>query len=170
MTEPTEPIETTGRRIGLLRVAFDQALAAILEQVSPRHPDLRPAHVQIFRYGGIDGSNAAELAAHAGMTKQSMHELVTHLERAGYLQRRPDPGDTRVRTVRLTAKGRKLERELHDAIATVLESWERQVGKRRFDQLWATLQDLTGEHGLLPAPADIRGAPSRTSDGRTARR
>lgn len=163
MTEPT------GRRFGLLRVAFDQALAAILEQVGPRHPDLRPAHVQIFRYGGIDGSNAGELAAHAGMTKQSMHELVTHLERAGYLRRRPDPSDTRVRTVHLTAKGRRLEQELHEAIATLLEDWERRVGKRRFDQLWTTLQELTGEHGELPGPAEIRAA-SRTSGGRTAPR
>ena len=153
----------------MLRVAFDQALAAILEQVGPRHPDLRQAHIQIFRYGGIDGTNAAELAAHAGMTKQSMHELVTHLERAGYLRRRPDPADTRVRTVRLTAKGKRLERELHEAIATVLEGWEQRVGKRRFDQLWTTLQELTGEHGELPGPTEIRAA-SRTSGGRTAPR
>ena len=73
----------TGRRLGLLRVALDQALAAVLAQVSPSHPPLRPAHLLIFRFGGIEGATTAELAAHAGMTKQSMHELVTHLERHG---------------------------------------------------------------------------------------
>ena len=76
-----------GRRLGLLRVALDQALAAVLARVGPSHPALRPAHLQIFRFDGIEGATAAELAFHAGMTKQSMHELVTHLERNGYLTR-----------------------------------------------------------------------------------
>jgi DNA-binding MarR family transcriptional regulator len=153
---------TTGRRLGLLRVAFDQALTAILDQVAPRHPGLRAAHIQIFRYGGIDGANTAELAAHAGMTKQSMHELVTHLENTGYLKRRVDPHDARVRVVSLTAKGRRLERELNGAIADVLEMWRDRVGQRRFDALWATLQDLTGERGELVDLAEIR----RASQGR----
>jgi len=39
-----------GRRLGLLRVALDQALAAVLARVGPAHPALRPAHLQIFRF------------------------------------------------------------------------------------------------------------------------
>jgi len=144
------------RYFGLLRVAFDQALAAVLAEVGPRHPQLRPAHLQLFRFGGVDGSNTAELAAHAGMTKQSMHELVTHLERHGYLVREPDPADTRARLLRLTPAGRKLERRLHGAIAKVLDSWEQELGSERFDQLWATLQQLTGETIPLPDRALIR--------------
>ncbi|NEA31361.1 MarR family winged helix-turn-helix transcriptional regulator [Streptomyces sp. SID13031] len=147
------------RYFGLLRVAFDQALAAVLAEVGPRHPALRPAHVQLFRFGGIDGSHTAELAAHAGMTKQSMHELVTHLERHGYLVRQPDPTDTRARRLRLTTAGRRLERQLHDAIADVLDNWERDLGRDRFDQLWAILQQLTGETTPLPDRTLIRVDP-----------
>ena len=146
----------TGRRLGLLRVALDQGLAAILAEVAPRHPELRPAHLLIFRLGGIDGLRAAELAEHAGMTKQSMHELMTHLERHGYLERHPDPADTRARLVRLTKDGRKLEQQIHRAIAGVLESWRDRVGTERFDALWSTLQDITGESGPLPDLADLR--------------
>ena len=100
-----------GRRLGLLRVATDQALAAVEADVGPRHPALRRAHLLIFRFGTIDGRHTSDLAAHAGMTKQSMHEIVTYLETHGYLRRRPDPTDSRALLVHLTPRGRALERE-----------------------------------------------------------
>ena len=151
----------TGRRLGLLRVALDQALAAVLAQVSPSHPPLRPAHLLIFRFGGIEGATTAELAAHAGMTKQSMHELVTHLERHGYLTREPDPGDTRARLVRLTPSGHALERDVHLAIANVLQTWRNRIGPERFDTLWSLLQEVTGDAGPLPDLAEIRASKRR---------
>jgi DNA-binding MarR family transcriptional regulator len=155
-----------GRRFGLLRVALDQAAAAMLARVGPSHPALRPAHLQIFRFGGIEGATAAELAVHAGMTKQSMHELVTHRERNGYLAREPDPGDTRARLVRLTPSGRALERDVHLAIAEVLESWRDRLGPERFDTLWSILQEITGETDPLPDLTEIRRPPGK---GRSTR-
>ncbi|RBO86573.1 MarR family winged helix-turn-helix transcriptional regulator [Nocardia puris] len=144
-----------GRRFGLLRVAFDQALAAIHAEIAPHHPDLRPAHLQLFRFGGIDGSHTAELAAHAGMTKQSMHELVTHLEGHGYLLRAPGAGG-RAKLIRLTPAGRDLERDIHRAVAHVLEDWQHRLGPDRYDQLWATLADLTGRTEPPPTLSEIR--------------
>ncbi|MGN9908519.1 MarR family winged helix-turn-helix transcriptional regulator [Phytohabitans sp. LJ34] len=145
----------TGRRLGLLRVALDQALDAVLAGVGPAHPALRRAHLLLFRFDGIEGSTTAELAVHAGMTKQSMHELVVHLERHGYLGRGPDAADTRARPLHLTPAGRALERDVHRAIAAVLEGWRDRVGQVRFDALWETLQELTGERGPLPDVAEI---------------
>jgi DNA-binding MarR family transcriptional regulator len=89
-----------------------------------------------------------------------MHELITHLERHGYLAREPDPRDTRARLVRLTPSGRALERDVHLAIASVLQSWSDQLGPERFDTLWSILQQITGEAGSLPGLAEIP-APSR---------
>ncbi|TKK91740.1 winged helix-turn-helix transcriptional regulator [Herbidospora galbida] len=113
------------------------------------------AHLQIFRFDGIDGSTAAELAAHAGMTKQSMHELVVHLERFGYLTREPHPGDTRARLLRLTPAGRALEQDVHRAIAGLLESWRDRLGPERFDTLWEILREITGDRRPLPDLATI---------------
>jgi DNA-binding MarR family transcriptional regulator len=149
-----------GRRLGLLRVATDQALAAVQADVGPRHPALRRAHLLIFRFGTIDGRHTSDLAAHAGMTKQSMHEIVTYLETHGYLRRQPDPTDSRALLVHLTPRGRALERQILSALADVLESWRDRVGVRRFDALWATLRDITGETGDLPELAELRRAPS----------
>jgi DNA-binding MarR family transcriptional regulator len=148
--------EARGRLFGLLRVAFDQALDDILSRVAPDHPALRPAHVKIFRFGGIDGSHGAELAAHAGITKQSMHEVLTHLEEHGYLVRRPDPDHARVRVVELTETGRALERQVHHAIADVVEAWAARVGDQRLDDVWATLQEITGQPAAPKRPAALR--------------
>ena len=146
----------TGRRLGLLRVAFDQAGSAVLAAVAPAHPALRPAHLSIFRFDGIDGATTAQLAAHAGMTKQSMHELVGHLERHGYLRREPDPADARGRRLRLTPAGRALEHAVHAAIADVLADWLRRLGQDRFDTLWSILREVTGDTRPLPDLAALR--------------
>src|ERR1700749_5177884 len=135
-----------GRRLGLLRVALDQALAAVLARVGPAPPAPRPDPPRVFRFDGIEGATAAELAVHAGMTKQSMHELVTHLERHGYLPREPDPGDTRARLVRLTPSGHALEQDVHLAIAEVLESWRDRLGPERFDHLLFILPEINTEN------------------------
>ncbi|WP_410876544.1 MarR family winged helix-turn-helix transcriptional regulator [Nocardia sp. A7] len=68
--------------------------------------DLRPAHYAVFRYLRPGGSRVTALAEAAGMTQQSMGELVTHLEKNGYVERAPDPADRRARLIVFTASGR----------------------------------------------------------------
>lgn len=71
------------------------------------YADVRPAHYAVFRYLKPGGSRATELAEEAGMTQQSMGELVAYLERRGYVERRPDPRDRRARIVLPTEAGRR---------------------------------------------------------------
>jgi DNA-binding MarR family transcriptional regulator len=68
--------------------------------------DVRPAHYAVFRYLAPEGSRVTELAEAAGMTQQSMGEFVAHLERLGFVERRPDPRDGRARIVVPTEAGR----------------------------------------------------------------
>ncbi len=69
------------------------------------------------------------LAAALGITQQGASKQVTDLERLGYAERVPVPGDQRARHVRLTGRGRAmvaatrdarrdLERQLVDAVGT----------------------------------------------------
>jgi DNA-binding MarR family transcriptional regulator len=90
------------------------------------------------------------------MTKQSMHELVVHLERAGYLRREPDPADSRARLIRLTERGHELERDAQAASARLHLDWRERLGARRFHDLWAALQEITGRTGGPPEPAGLR--------------
>ncbi|MEU4313468.1 MarR family transcriptional regulator [Nocardia sp. NPDC024068] len=67
--------------------------------------DLRPAHYAVFRYLDPAGSRVGDLADAAGMTQQSMGELVGRLEAAGLVRREVDPGDRRARRVVCTPAG-----------------------------------------------------------------
>jgi DNA-binding MarR family transcriptional regulator len=143
--------EQPARIAGLVRVAADRAFAGVRDEVLAGFRDLRPAHVQVFSGGPIDGLRVTELADRAAMTKQSMHELVVHLERCGYVRRDPDPTDARARLIRLTARGRELEERAHAASARLHLAWRARLGVERFDALWTALQELAG---LPPTPSE----------------
>ncbi|MDT7657143.1 MAG: hypothetical protein QOF38_1858 [Pseudonocardiales bacterium] len=143
------------RAVGLMQFAVEAGLAETMAEVAPRHPELRPAHLRVFRAGSLEAVRVTELAARSGMTKQSMHELVGHLERHGYLHREPDPADARAMLVRLTEAGRDVEDQLRAASARVHLSWLRRLGAERFEALWAALRDVTGRTDPLPDPAEL---------------
>ncbi len=132
-------------RVGLLRLAFEQAVHEIHSQLEASHPELRSAHLQVFRRGTIEGRRITDLAAHAGMTKQSMHELVGHLEQHGYLRREPDPSDIRARQVWLTDRGRQLEKQMHEAVERLHQDWYARLGDERYAALWSALQEIAGD-------------------------
>ncbi len=80
---------------------------------------LRPAHYAVFRYLAPGGSRIGDLADAAGMTQQSMGELVTHLERRGLVERRVDPADRRARLVAVTESGRDALKTARDHITAI---------------------------------------------------
>ena len=51
------------------------------------------------------GARSTVLAQRAGVTKQAMSQLVKLMVAQGYLEQVADPGDTRARLVRMTARG-----------------------------------------------------------------
>lgn len=66
----------------------------------------KPAHSAVFAQIDPQGSRLTDLARRAGMTPQSMGELVDELEQLGYVVRRPDPSDRRAKLIVLTQKGK----------------------------------------------------------------
>ncbi|MFF9033264.1 MarR family winged helix-turn-helix transcriptional regulator [Streptomyces iakyrus] len=61
------------------------------------------------------GCRATDLAAHYALDKSTVSRQVAGLERAGLIERRPDPADQRVQVLHLTRSGR-------DVLAQVTES------------------------------------------------
>jgi DNA-binding MarR family transcriptional regulator len=98
----TEEISTLG---SVLRIPFEAMLAHNWAHV-------RVAHGAVLRNIGAEGSHISELAARAGMTKQSMAELVGYLARRDYVSVEPDPNDRRGKLVKLTERGAGLFRAL----------------------------------------------------------
>jgi DNA-binding MarR family transcriptional regulator len=110
--------------------------------VAAGYEDLNAAHVGLWRYPGLDGLRPSQLADQAGITKQSVNDLLGHLERQGYVRRVPDSDDGRARVIRLTAKGRRLEQRIYvEAGAAQLRIAEI-LGPGRFAELHSSLELL----------------------------
>jgi DNA-binding MarR family transcriptional regulator len=109
------------------------------------YDDLNPAHVGLVRYPTLDGLRPIDIAARMQITKQSVHDLLGHMEQRGYLVREEDPTDRRARVVRLTYKGRQLERDVRAQAAAAEAEIAAMLGERRFRQLRDALQLLADE-------------------------
>src|SRR3954454_3150865 len=91
---------------GLLQLSHD----VIERELFPRlhaagYTELRPGHACVF--GGItpEGDRLTALAARAALTKQAVGEVVSDLEKLGYVERVADPDDGRAKIIRLTRRG-----------------------------------------------------------------
>ncbi len=110
--------------------------------VAAGFPDVQPAHLQVFRRPSPDGGRPSDLAARLQISKQSVNDLLGHLEEHGYLVREADPSDGRGRVVRLTEKGRQLEGEVHAAARAAEEETAARLGASRYETLVATLNEM----------------------------
>ena len=128
----------------LLRLAHRQVRSRLLQALAERGlGDINEAYFSLFQYPPIDGMRPAALAKHLGMSKQALNHLLGQLEKLGYLERRREPDDPHP-TVRLTERGWLVVESNVVTIRELEAEWARQLGKRRFVDLKATLQELTG--------------------------
>jgi len=125
----------------LLREPFVVMSDGLVERLAARgHPEVRYAHGAVFQFLDDAGTRVSELAARARITKQSMAELVAHLERHGHVERVPDPGDGRAKLVRATARGRKVFAIAREAMAEVDARLDAELGPARVRELRALLE------------------------------
>jgi DNA-binding MarR family transcriptional regulator len=130
-----------------MAVLLREPFLAITEEIHRRlhelgHPEVRVAHGNVFQFLDDDGTRVSALAERAQMTKQSMAELVAHLEKHGHVERVPDPSDRRAKLVRATAKGRRLIPVAREVIAETEERWTERLGTARMRQLRELLAEL----------------------------
>jgi DNA-binding MarR family transcriptional regulator len=140
--------------IGSLLLDAQRALARDLaEAMGERgYDDVRPGHGALFLF--VDrrgGTRLGELARRAGVTKQSMMQVVDDLEALGYVRREPDPADGRAKLVRLTAHGRRCATEFRRSVQVLETRTRRRLGERGYE---AVRQGLT-------RLADDRREPAR---------
>ena len=106
------------------------------------HPEIRPAHGNVMQFLDAEGTRVSVLAERAQMTKQSMAELVSHLEQLGYVERVPDPSDRRAKLVRATSRGKQLYPIAREVVAELEAEWTRRLGKAKMRELRALLEEL----------------------------
>lgn len=125
------------------------------------YDDLNPAHIGLIRHPTLDGLRPIDIAARMQITKQSVHDLLGYMEQRGYLVREEDPSDRRARVVRLTDKGRQLERDVRAQAEAAEAQIAGMLGERRFGQLRDALQLLVDE--LNAARTDGNGASNAST-------
>ncbi len=115
--------------------AFDAVVAAGIT-------DITLAQARIGARIAPGGSRVSDLAEQARVTKQSAASLVEQLEKAGYVERVPDPTDGRARLVRLTPRLQRLAEVADAEVVRVLAEWADHLGEDRLEQLHEILRDL----------------------------
>jgi DNA-binding MarR family transcriptional regulator len=104
--------------------------------------DITLAQARIAAGIDPDGTRLSVLAERALVAKQTATALVDRLERAGYVERAPDPADGRARLVRLTALGEQVLPYARAEEQRIELEWEQHLGSRRMTQLREALTML----------------------------
>jgi DNA-binding MarR family transcriptional regulator len=130
--------------------AFFEDFRVELEQTE--FGDIRPTHGCIFRFVGGSGMRLTMLAQMAGMTKQSVGEIVDDLVARGYVKRIPDPEDKRAKLICLTEKGERAQATGRALFAKVEEQWKERYGERRIEQLRKLLEEIAANEAPGAAP------------------
>ncbi|GKS96100.1 MarR family transcriptional regulator [Acidovorax sp. SUPP2825] len=106
------------------------------------------AHVHITRHLSLDGDRLTDLAQRAGMTKQSMADLVDQCVAWGLVVREPDPRDARARRVCFTAAGLAWLQAFRDAVAQAEAEFRMEVGDEVATVVAIGLEAYAGGDGL----------------------
>lgn len=127
----------------LMFISYRHAEGRIVAHLRERgFGDLTTAQGRIAGRIAEGGNRVTDLAEQAQVTKQTAGFLVDQLERAGYVERVPDPSDARARLVRLAPRGHAAQACAREMERTVEAEWEERLGPRKMRVLREALSDL----------------------------
>lgn len=132
MTTPAGTAADLGWSLGAVMRAYLRAVTAAAAAADV--PGGPRGHQVLTAAGQGVGASQLALAQHLGVDRTVMTYLLDDLERAGLVERRPDPADRRARRILLTDAGRVRLGELEGALQRVeeellapLDGQERQI-------------------------------------------
>lgn len=108
------------------------------------------AHIHITRHLSLSGDRLTDLAARAGMTKQSMANLVDQCEAWGLVTREADPLDARARRVCFTPTGLAWLAAFRAAVAQAESEFRAEVGGDVATVVALGLEAYAGGEGGAP--------------------
>jgi len=120
------------------------------------YTDITSAHNAIFATLPSEGARAADMALRAGITRQSMGELVRDMTRMGVLETIPDPDDRRAKIVRFSDYGRTVAGAGKKRIMELEEIFRAEFG----DEDWETTRKVLARvRGMLEPDGPIDPTP-----------
>lgn len=130
--------------LGLLCfIAFRDAETRVMTALAKAgYDDITVSQARVFARLGPDGTRIGDLAEQARVTKQTATATVDHLERAGYVERVPDPVDQRARLVRFAPRGLAACDVARVEEMAIERDWVAHLGPRAAQQLRSALERL----------------------------
>jgi DNA-binding MarR family transcriptional regulator len=149
------PFRSVGFMLSTLGYAISRRFHQALEPLG-----LEPSHFAVLRtVGSNQGQSQHALAENLHISPSHMVAIVDELERRGLVERRPQPGDRRVRTLHLTAAGEKLlaqafevAKEYEQLLTKPLDAKERAQLLDLLERIAGALELKPGAHAALQEP------------------
>jgi DNA-binding MarR family transcriptional regulator len=153
-------------RVVTLIALFRSATRLMVDELIARlhaagYTEITAAQHLVFENIDPDGTRLTTLGQRAGISRQSVTELVTALQRSGYLELRTDPSDRRARLVCLTRQGKAQVRRAIAEIEAIEADWQESFTRAGLD---------TDARDLIRKAIDEHAAMNRTATRSDRRR
>lgn len=144
-----------GAELALLLLAGFQALVDdVHDQLEERgHPGVRASHEFALRAIDDGADTAAELGRRLSVTRQGAAKTIAALEKLGYVGREVDPGDGRLKRLRVTDRGREMMTLGAALFDRARDQWAARIGPKQLEVLESQLALLVADRPLSPGAA-----------------
>ena len=106
------------------------------------HPDLKPSFASVLAAIGPRGGRIQHMADSQAVSKQAISAVASELEKIGYIERRPDPGDARQLILVFSPSGCRLIEDSVSALDALEQEMTQHLGRQHFVQLTTTLRQI----------------------------
>ncbi len=106
------------------------------------HTQIRAAHDPVFATLPEEGARASDMAARAGITKQSMGEAIRDMVGLGLLEMKEDPTDRRAKLVTFTEAGLEVAQDGKRYMHALEQQWIEKFGEKEYETAREVLEGI----------------------------
>lgn len=128
----------------LVRITRHMTVETVTRMQARGIAGMQPAYPRLLGNLDTEGTRIGALARRMGTTRQATAQLAVEIEKAGFVERSPDPKDGRGVIVRFTPKGRAALDCAVEVMAAIEADYAGIVGAADLHQVKETLGRLLG--------------------------